>query len=156
MVGLAVVLGVEASGTQINCRVAGKALRLPGRVVQQSLQESPRLDALVKHYAAFSLRSAKQLVACNALHPVEERLCRWLLMMHDRVGSDTIPQTQEFMAEMLGVRRQSVTVVARTLQTAGVITYRRGAVRIVNRQGLEDCACECYEAMKAAYNQAMN
>src|SRR2546421_600024 len=93
----------------VRCRVAGESLRLPAGLGPQALRRNPRLDTLLKHYAAYSLRSAKQLIACNALHPVEERLCRWLLMTHDRAGADSFPLTQEFMAEMLGVRRQTVT-----------------------------------------------
>jgi CRP-like cAMP-binding protein len=155
MAGLAIVLGVGFGRNQVTCRVAGESLRLPAGLVPQALRGNPRLDVLVKHYAAYSLRSAKQLVACNALHPVEERLCRWLLMTHDRAGADSFPLTQEFMAEMLGVRRQTVTVIARTLQAAELISYRRGVIRIVNRQGLEEAACECYAAMKALYERAL-
>jgi CRP-like cAMP-binding protein len=155
MAGLAIVLGVGFGRNQVTCRVAGESLRLPAGLVPQALRGNPRLDVLVKHYAAYSLRSAKQLVACNALHPVEERLCRWLLMTHDRAGADSFPLTQEFMAEMLGVRRQTVTVIARTLQAAELISYRRGVIRIVNRQGLEEAASECSAAMKALYARAL-
>jgi Mn-dependent DtxR family transcriptional regulator len=92
------------------------------------------------------------VVACNALHPATERLSRWLLMSHDRVGRNEFPMTQEFMSELLGVRRPSVSLIAGTLQEAGLISYRRGIIRIKDRQGLEDSSCECYQVMKHFYN----
>ena len=88
-----------------------------------------------------------QSIACNAVHSVEQRLSRWLLMAHDRVGKDQFPLTQEFAAMMLGTSRPTVTVVAGTLQKAGLIKYSRGVVKIVNRGGLEAAACECYEIL---------
>jgi CRP-like cAMP-binding protein len=87
-------------------------------------------------------------VACNALHTADERCARWLLMAHDRVGTDTFQLSHEFLAMMLGVRRPTATVVAGTLQSAGLIRYRRGRMEILNRQGLEDAACECYETVR--------
>jgi hypothetical protein len=90
---------------------------------------------------------AMQVAACNRLHEVPERLARWLLMSQDRIGGDRVPLTQEFLAHMLGTRRASVTVGAGILQKAGLITYTRGAVTIVNRRNLEDAACECYQVI---------
>lgn len=87
------------------------------------------------------------------MHPVPERLCRWLLMSHDRVGRDEFPMTQEFMAEMLGVRRQTVTVTAGLLQEAGLITFRRGLIRIIDRSRVEESACECYGVIRALYDR---
>jgi CRP-like cAMP-binding protein len=89
-----------------------------------------------------------QIAACNRLHEVDERLARWLLMSHDRIGSDALPLTQEFLAQMLGIRRASVSVAASILQRAGLIKYARGRVTIVDRSGLEEAACECYEAIR--------
>lgn len=90
---------------------------------------------------------AMQVAACNRLHEVPERLARWLLMSQDRIGGDRVPLTQEFLAHMLGTRRASVTVGAGILQKAGLITYTRGAVTILNRRNLEDAACECYQVI---------
>jgi CRP-like cAMP-binding protein len=95
------------------------------------------------------------MVACNLLRSVEKRMCRWLLMCLDRVEKDAITLTHEFLAEMLGVRRQTVTVIAGKLQTAGVITYRRGVILILNRKKLEAASCECYRAIKASYDRIM-
>jgi CRP-like cAMP-binding protein len=89
-----------------------------------------------------------QIAACNRLHEVNERLARWLLMSADRVGSNSVPLTQEFLAQMLGTRRSSVTVAAGMLQKAGLITHARGAVEIIDRPNLEEAACECYAIMQ--------
>jgi CRP-like cAMP-binding protein len=99
------------------------------------------------------LRYAYQTVVCNAQHSVVERMCRWLLMTHDRVGKDEFVLTQEFLSEMLAVRRQTVSVFAATLQTAGFITYRRGVMQVINREGLEGASCECYEVTRSYYDR---
>ena len=89
-----------------------------------------------------------QIAACNRLHEVEERLARWLLMSHDRIASDRLPLTREFLSQMLGTRRASVTVAAGVLQKAGLINYNRGHVSILNREGLEKASCECYKIIQ--------
>lgn len=101
---------------------------------------------LLTHYAQALVGFIMQSTACNAVHPVEQRLARWLLMAHDRMRSDNFPLTQEFAAMMLGASRPTVTIVASTLQKAGLITYRRGLVAIQDREGLEAASCECYRA----------
>jgi CRP-like cAMP-binding protein len=138
------------------CQVKGESLRLAVSPFMEAVKRSPQLYSLLQRYAGMSLRSTAQIVACNALHPVPERLCRWLLMIQDRVASDAFSITQEFLAEMLGVRRQTISIIAGTLQKAGLITYRRGAVRILDRKGLEEGTCECYEAMKGFYDRMVD
>jgi CRP-like cAMP-binding protein len=96
-----------------------------------------------------------QLAACNRLHDVEERLARWLLMSHDRIGGKTLPLTQEFLSQMLGTRRSTVSVAASVLQRAGMISYTRGNVTIVNKSKLEDTACDCYELIRQQKNRWM-
>lgn len=96
------------------------------------------------------------LVACNSRHSVEERCCRWLLMCHDRAKSDHFPITQEFLSHMLGVRRASVTVVAGMLQKAGLISYSRGRMTILDRPGLEEVSCECYQSIKAEFDRVFS
>jgi CRP-like cAMP-binding protein len=96
---------------------------------------------------------AQQSAACMAHHEVEARLCRWLLRARDLSGSDHLPFTQEFLAEMLGVRRTSVTAVARTLQEAGMVKYTRGKIEILDVEGLYESACECHETTKEQYRQ---
>src|SRR5262249_15050365 len=108
---------------------------------------------ILRRYIAFSLRSAYQAVACNALHSAEERMARWLLTTQDRVGQSDFLLTQEFLAQMLGVRRQTIQLVAGTLQTAGLISYRRGSIRVLDREGLEAASCECYGIIKTLYDR---
>lgn len=155
MVGLTLLFGLEFSPHLVICQVPGDSLRLPTRSLLHSLERCPSLNDLIKRYAAVSLRHASQVIACNALHPVQERACRWLLMTQDRVGRDEFPLTQEFLAGMLGVRRQTVTVIAGLLQQAGLITYRRGLIRILDRPGLERATCECYGTMRDFYGRIM-
>jgi CRP-like cAMP-binding protein len=156
LVGLPVVLGVGFSTHRVMCQVPGASLRLPASQFTEAIKHNPQLYSLLQRYVAASLRTTAQIVACNALHPVLERLCRWLLMIHDRVATGAFPITQEFLAEMLGVRRQTISIIAGTLQKAGLVSYRRGVVRILNRKGLEECACECYETMKTSYDQIVD
>ena len=155
MIGIPVMLGLDFSPSRAISQVSGAALRMPASAFVKALEPAGPLDTIMRKYIAFSLRYAYQTVACNALHSVEERMCRWLLMTHDRVGKDDFVLTQEFLAEMLGVRRQSVSVVAGILQAAGFITYRRGVMNIVNREGLEAGSCECYESTTWYYERIM-
>ena len=103
----------------------------------------------------FPTSQAQQSAACLASHHVEERLCRWLLRARDLAGSNDLPFTQEYLAEMLGVRRTSVTGVARTLQETGIIKYARGKIQIIDADALQDSACECYETVKQHYDRLL-
>jgi CRP-like cAMP-binding protein len=156
MIGLSVVLGLDYSPIRAISQISGDGLRIPVSTFKKALTPGGALDRLVRRYTAYSLRYANQTVACNLLHSVEKRMCRWLLMCHDRVGTDEISLTHEYLAEMLGVRRQTVTVIAGTLQTAGLLTYRRGVVRVLNRKGLEAASCECYSVTRTFYDRIMN
>ena len=110
--------------------------------------------ALMRH-EQFVMAQAQQSAACNASHAVEARISRWLLRCRDLAGSNDIALTQEFLAEMMGVRRTSVSLVANTLQQAGLIKYRRGHIRVLDVEGLQDAACECYETVKAHANRLL-
>jgi CRP-like cAMP-binding protein len=156
MIGLSVAHGLDFSPTKAIAQISGEGLRVPVSAFLKALKLAGTLDRLVRRYTAYSLRYANQTVACNLLHSVEKRICRWLLMCHDRVGKDEFALTHEFLAEMLGVRRQTVTVIAGMLQTAALITYRRGVLRIVNRTKLEAASCECYAVTKAFYDRIMH
>ncbi len=155
MIGLSVALGLDFSPNKAISQISGEGVRIPVPIFMEAMQPGGTLDRLVRRYTAYSLRYANQTVACNLLHSVEERICRWLLMCHDRAGKDEFTLTHEFLAEMLGVRRQTVTVIAGKLQTASVITYRRGVIRILKRKSLEAASCECYEVTKAFYDRIM-
>lgn len=155
VVGLSAILGLKFDLHRAICQVQGAGFRLRASEFHEAAERSRPLDLLFRQYSAVVLRQTGQAVACNALHPVPERLCRWLLMSHDRVGQDEFPMTQEFMGDLLGVRRQSVTVAAGTLQAAGLITFKRGKIRIVDRARLEASACECYFLMKKIYERIL-
>jgi CRP-like cAMP-binding protein len=121
-----------------------RCYRLPASVFRREMDRRGGFYDLLTRYAHAHVAFIMQSTACNAVHNVEERLAHWLLMAHDRVGDNQFPLTQEFAAMMLGVARPTVTIVAGTLQKAGLITYRRGSVAILDRQRLEEAACECY------------
>jgi CRP-like cAMP-binding protein len=153
MIGIPAFLGLDINPSTVISQVSGKGLRMPAPSFLRAMEQGGPLDKLLRRFVAFSLRYAYQTVVCNAQHSVEERMCRWLLMTHDRVGEDEFVLTQEFLGEMLAVRRQTVSVFAATLQTAGFITYRRGVMRIINREGLEGASCECYEVTRSYYDR---
>jgi CRP-like cAMP-binding protein len=113
------------------------------------------LRKLVYRYLQAYLSQVSQSVACNRLHSTEERFARWLLISHDRVDGDVFHITQEFLANMLGVHRPSVTVVSKTFQQAGLITYNRGTVTVLDRKGLEAACCECYAVVRQKFQSAI-
>lgn len=149
MSGLPLLLGAQRSPSRAFYQIPGESLRMPARVFQQEIAARGALYDLAQRYAQSFLVQVSQSAACNRVHPVERRLCRWILMSHDRVGSDRLLLTQEIMSQMLGVRRASVSVVAGTLQKAGFIRYSRGALTVLDRAGLEASACECYAVLRA-------
>jgi CRP-like cAMP-binding protein len=122
----------------------------PGALKRAALENETILSILIRHEQTV-YSQAQQSAACIATHHVEERLCRWMLRARDLSGSDTLPFTQEFLAEMLGVQRSSVSIVAHTLQRAGLIKYSRGRIQILNLEGLQDAACECYQTVRSNY-----
>jgi len=147
VVGLPLVVGLGTSATRVVVQVAGTAFRLSATSMVRVLRKCSQLEKRSNRYSQELGMQAMQVAACNRLHEVPERLARWLLMSQDRIGGDRVPLTQEFLAHMLGTRRASVTVGAGILQKAGLITYTRGAVTILNRRNLEDAACECYQVI---------
>jgi CRP-like cAMP-binding protein len=151
MVGFHLAFGLDWSPLTAVAVVPGEALRVPTEAFLEILKESEPLERLVKRYAAYCIRYESQIVACTALHTVEQRACRRMLMAHDRVGNAEFALTQELLSEMLGVRRQTVVAVAGTLQAAEIITYRRGVIQILNRRRLETASCECYQIAKTTY-----
>ena len=121
------------------------------RALKDAALQSPSLLSLFIRHEQALYAQAQQSTACMAAHDIQSRFCRWLLRARDLSGGDSLPLTQEFLAEMLGVRRTSVTAVALTLQQAGLIKYSRGNIQISSVEGLRDAACECYEAVKSHY-----
>ena len=143
-VGLPLTVGFRSSPTRAICQAPGTALRIAASALAQVLPQCPRLEKALDRYSLTLGMQASQVAACNGLHEVDARLARWLLMCHDRLSFDSVPLTQEFLSQMLGIRRASVTVAAGILQKAGLIRSARGEVTILNRKGLEKLACECY------------
>lgn len=130
------------------CQLPATALRVPTEAFFELRRRSETLDELLTRYEQVVFGQIAQTAACNRLHSIEARTSRWLLLAHDRIGGEVVPLTQEFLAEMLGVRRETVNLSARMLQNAGLIEYQRGKVRILDRDGLESTACECYGAIR--------
>lgn len=149
--GVPVFLGATAwlNGTCIS-QVPGRALMMPASDFRDAIDHHPRLRDVVGRYTQTLLVQVGQAVACNSLHPTVQRCARWLLTTQDRVNDNEFPLTQEFLAYMLGVRRASVTVAAGKLQSAGLITYKRGHITVTDRDGLEQAACECYDVIRVA------
>jgi len=143
-VGIPLIAGFRTSATRIVVQAVGTALRANADDLQIALRNCPQLLAELLRYSQEATMEVTQIAACNRLHDVEQRLARWLLMTQDRVRSDKLPLTQEFLSQMLGTRRSSVSVAAATLQKAGLIQYNRGHVSVVNRKALENASCECY------------
>jgi CRP-like cAMP-binding protein len=153
MIGVSALLALDFSSMTVTTPVPGKCLRMSVKAFRSAVTSVGSLDRVLRRYTAVTLLNAHQTVACNAVHSAEERMCRWLLTNQDRVHDGELTMTHEFLAQMLGVRRQTVTVIAGTLQAAGFITSRRGVVRILNREGLEASCCECYAITKSVYER---
>jgi CRP-like cAMP-binding protein len=148
MAGSPAYLGSWKSPTVAIWQVGGNAYRMAADAFQEELGVNAALRSLLGRYVQAVSTQTLQSLLCNNFHPVEQRLCRWLLMTHDRLGADELPLTQEFIAQMLGIRRPSVTVAAGILQRAGMISYRRGLIRLLDRASVEKGACECYEVVR--------
>lgn len=140
-------LGLHRSLVRVVVQLPMTASRIAASHFRKAVSASEALRNLCINYNEVLLTQARITAACNALHPVEARFCRWLLQSADRAAGDTVALTQELLAEMLGVRRTSVTEVAGKMQLEGVITYSRGVIRIVDRAALERLSCECYQTL---------
>ncbi|HEY6186706.1 MAG TPA: Crp/Fnr family transcriptional regulator [Pyrinomonadaceae bacterium] len=148
MVGIGVFMGVDVSRNQALVQGAGTAMRMKAATLRRESQHSGALHRLLHRYSHSLLTQVSQSAACNRFHTVNARLARWLLMTHDRLRADEFRLTQEFMSNMLGVRREGVNHAAGALQKAELISYSRGIIRILDRAGLEAVSCECYRIIK--------
>jgi len=148
VVGSLHLLGDAPVPTQCFMQVKGTALRIGLPALQEAFGSSEGIRGRILEFVQQQALSVSQIAGCNRLHGAEERLARWLLMVQDRIDSDVLDLTQEFLAVMLGAQRTTVTMVAGAMQESGLIEYRRGHVKIVNRQNLEDAACGCYPVLK--------
>jgi CRP-like cAMP-binding protein len=153
LVGLSLIFGVTRTFNEWIVQVPGTALRISAQQLRDEFNRNGQLQLILLRYAHAVIQQISQSVACNRLHHIEERLCRWLLMMHDRVGRDELPLTHEFVARMLGVRRAGVTEALGVLQRAGMLTIGRGEIVLLDRRGLEEAVCECYHIIRAEFDK---
>jgi CRP-like cAMP-binding protein len=147
-IGLPLVAGFRTAPTRAIAQIDATAFRVDGETLMAILRQCPKLERRLQQFSQIMAAQVTQIAACNRLHEVNERLARWLLMSADRVESNSLPLTQEFLGQMLGTRRSSVTVAAGMLQKAGLIAHSRGDVEIVDRRRLEEAACDCYGIMQ--------
>lgn len=148
-VGLSLLLGTERSNADVVVQIPGRASRMRAEDFRRHVMDAggAAYKLLLRYVDAFMAMIA-QTAGCNALHKIDERMCRWVLLTHDRVGRDEFPLTHEYLSMMLGVRRSSITNVAHELKEAGAIDYQRGNVRVLDRQRLEAGSCACYRTIK--------
>jgi CRP-like cAMP-binding protein len=158
LVGLPLSWGSTTLNPQeiVVVQVPGDALRMGAAAFQEEMKAGRGVPSIVRRYTQAFFSQLSQQVACNGLHSIEERCARWILLTHDRVGSNEFPLTHEFLAQMLGVRRPSVTVVAGMLQQAGFIRFRHGRVTVVDRAGLEGASCECYRVLREVFDRLVH
>jgi CRP-like cAMP-binding protein len=155
MVGIPVILGAEATPMQTLIQIPGELIRVKASVIKEHFEKGGKLYARLNKYVHALFIIASQSAACNGRHQVVARMARWLLMSSDAIGSDQVNLTHEYLAAMLGVRRSGVTESARKLQDKGMILYKRGGIRIIDRPALETVACECYHVCKAEFDRAL-
>ena len=155
MAGIAVYLDSGVTPNRTLVQVAGEMARFPAASFKALTERSPLARNLLNRYTLAFLAQVSQTAACNRAHTIDERCARWLLMTHDRVSGDSFSLTHEFLAFMLGVRRAGVTIAAGILQKAGLISYKRGNIKIIDRQGLEEASCSCYAIVNAEFKKLM-
>ena len=155
VIGAIAGLGIKRAFSRAVVQVPGNASRIAAAQFQKAVNDSAGLREALTRYNEALLMQAQQTAACSALHGVEARLARWLLQTQDRTGRDTIPLIQEFLAQVLGVRRTTINLVVRTLQQAELIRYRRGQIEILDRQGLKNESCGCYQVIRRQVDQIL-
>jgi CRP-like cAMP-binding protein len=150
--GLFAAMYSRVSFNRCLVQLEGGMVRCPIELLQSEFKRSEYVRDLFVSYSETLLSQVQQSVACNAMHTTEERICRWLLMMLDRAEGEALPYTHEFLSHMLGANRKSVTLAAQSLQTAGLISYRRGKIQVLDRPGLENASCECYAIVRERFD----
>jgi CRP-like cAMP-binding protein len=155
MVGLPILFGDDVSQNEAIVQIADGAMRMKASALTEELTRDGELKPLLMRFALALMKQVSQTAACNRNHHIAERLARWLLTCHDRVHGDELKLTQEFIAEMLGTRRSGVSEAAMMLQGAGLIRYSRGHITILDREGLEEFACECYATVKTEFDRLL-
>jgi len=155
VVGIALFMGGDSMPNRAVVQSAGSALRMKMKVLQDEFKRGGAFQRLLLRYTQALITQMSQTAVCNRHHTVEQQLCRWLLLIRDRLDSDELVMTQELIANMLGVRREGVTAAAGRLQDKGLIGYARGRIRVLDRRGLEAAVCECYRVVKDEYDRLL-
>ena len=155
VVGVSLLSGDDVSPHQAIVQIADGAWRMKAGVFKREIESNGELAAVTKRYSQALFTQVAQTAACNRMHPIVKRLARWMLLMQDRVDSDVLKLTHEFISTMLGARRASVTIAAGTLQAAGIISYRRGKVTILDQKKLEEASCECHRIVRDEYDRLL-
>jgi CRP-like cAMP-binding protein len=155
VVGIALFMGGGTMPNRAVVQSAGGALRMKASLLQDEFARGGKFQHLLLRYTQALITQISQTAVCNRLHAVDQQLCRWLLLSHDRVAADELIMTQELIADMLGVRREGVTVAAGRLQDAGAISYVRGHIKILNRAKLEETVCECYQVVRNEFERLL-
>jgi CRP-like cAMP-binding protein len=155
VVGIALFMGGGTMPNRAVVQSAGDALRMKAKLLQDEFARGGKFQHLLLRYTQALITQISQTAVCNRLHAVDQQLCRWLLLSHDRVKADELIMTQELIADMLGVRREGVTVAAGRLQDAGAISYVRGHIKILDRAKLEETVCECYRVVKNEFDRLL-
>lgn len=155
MAGMPFILGVGVSGVRALVQGSGTALRMASPAFRIEFDRNQALQQALFRYTYALMAQISQTAACNRFHASNARLARWLLMTRDRLGSDQFTLTHEFLAHMLGMRREGVTGAARTLKRAKVITYKRGQIQILNPKALKTASCSCYQVVNAVFDRAI-
>lgn len=155
MAGIALAMGTDHSPARGFYQVPGSAYRMSAQAFRAEMEKEGAFAKIMRLYVQAFLNQVSQSAACNRLHPVEQRLCRWILMSHDRSDGDRIALTQEFLAQMLGVRRATVSVAAALIQKAGMIRYNRGIIHVLDRERLEQSSCECYAVVRREFERLL-
>lgn len=150
--GLFAAMYSRVSFNRCIVQLEGHTSRCPIGVLQTEFKNSEQVRNLFVSYSETLLSQVQQTVACNAMHTTEERMCRWLLMMHDRAEGELLTYTHEFLANILGANRKSVTLAAQHMQNAGLISYHRGTIQVLDRAGLEAASCECYAIVRKRFD----
>jgi CRP-like cAMP-binding protein len=155
LIGIAIFMGGDTTPNRAVVQSAGRSFKMKAKVMKGEFTRGGRFHNLCLRYTQALITQISQTAVCNRLHSVDQQLCRWLLLSHDRLPSDRLIMTQDLIANMLGVRREGITHAAKRLQNAGYISYVRGDMTILDRQGLEGQVCECYQVVRAEYSRLL-
>lgn len=155
IIGISLFMGGETTTNRAIVQSAGEALRIRERDLKAEFRLAESFQKLLLRYTQALMTQISQTAVCNRLHPIEQQLCRWLLLSHDRLQTDKLVMTHDLISNMLGVRREGITLAAQKLAERKLITNKRGTMTVIDRRGLEDAACECYEVVNTEYTRLL-